>query len=121
MADLERLPAVGYVELRVFRDRALVDAKDAKLSDVGVVDDLEHVREDMLLWIRRRAKLGTGGAFALVEERRVALGRIRQQLHADVEQRLDPGAGPRANETHRHQMTLAQRFLEWRVQFLRRD
>ena len=119
--DLERLAAVADEELRVLGHRALVDAEDAELADERVDDHLEHVREHVLLRVRLRAELVDGVAFALVEERRVAFGRVRHQLDDDLEQLRDPGAGLRRHEAHRDQVALAQRLLERRVQLVRRD
>ena len=53
VADLERLLAVVDEQLRVLLHRALVDAEDAELADEGIVDDLEHVGDDVLLRIGR--------------------------------------------------------------------
>ena len=119
--DLERLAAVADEELRVLGDRALVDAEDAELADERIHHDLEHVREHVLLRIGLRAELGGGIALALVEQRRVAFGRIGRQLDEDVEQLGDAGAGARRHEAHRHEMAFAQRLLERRVQLLGRD
>ena len=57
VADLERLAAVADEKLRVLRDRALVDAEDAQLADERIHDDLEHVREHVLLGSGTDAKL----------------------------------------------------------------
>ena len=121
MADLERLAAVADEELRVLRHRALVDAEDAELAHERIDDDLEHMGEHVLLRIGLRAELGGRLPFALVEQRRIALGRIRRQLDQDVEQLGDAGAGLRRDEAHRDEMALAQRLLERRVQLLGRD
>ena len=51
--DLERLLAVVDEQLRVPLHRALVDAEDAELADEGIVDDLEHVGDDVRLRIGR--------------------------------------------------------------------
>ena len=75
MPDLERLSAVADEELRVLGDRALVHAEDAELADERIHDDLEHVREHVLLRIGLRSELGRRIAFALVEERRIAFRR----------------------------------------------
>ncbi len=74
-------------------DGALVDAEDAELADERVDDDLEHVREHVLLRIGLRAELLRRVAFALEEERRIALGRIRRELHEHVEQLRHAGPG----------------------------
>ena len=57
VADLERLAAVADEELRVAGDRALMDAEDAELADERIDDDLEHVREHVLLRVGLRAEL----------------------------------------------------------------
>ena len=49
--DLERLLAVVDEQLRVLLHRALVDAEDAELADERIVDDLEHVGDDVRLRI----------------------------------------------------------------------
>ena len=103
------------------RDRSLMDAKDAELADERVHHDLEHVREHVLLRIRLRTEFLGGVAFALVEQRRIALGRIRRELHEHVEQLGDARARLRGDEAHRHEMPFAQRLLERRVQLLGRD
>ncbi len=120
--DLEGLAAAADEQLRVLGDRALVHAEDAELADVRIDHDLEHVRQHVLL------RIGLGAEFldrlavdhlALVEERRVALGGIRQQLLEDVQQFGKAGAVARRHEAHRHQVALAQRLLERRVQLRR--
>ena len=122
MPDLERLAAVADEELGVLGDRALVHAEDAELADEGIDHDLEHVREHVLLRGRARERICCGRlALALVEERRVAFGRVGQQLDDDVEQLGHAGAGARRHEAHRDQMALAQRLLERRVQLLGLD
>ena len=47
MRNLERFFAVINEQLRVFLHRALIDAKDAELANEGIVDDLEHVSDDV--------------------------------------------------------------------------
>ena len=121
MADLERLAAVADEELRVARDRALVHAEDAELADERIHHDLEHVREHVLGRIGLRAELDRGRAFALGEERRIAFGRIGEELVEDLQQLAEPGAGARRNEAHGQQMALAQRLLERRMQLVRLD
>ena len=51
MADLEWFLAVVDQQLRIFFHRALINTKHAELADERVVDDLEHVGDDMLFWI----------------------------------------------------------------------
>ena len=119
--DLERLAALADVELRVARDGALVHAEDPELADERVHHDLEHVREHVLRRIGHRRELDGGIAFALREQRRIALGRIGQQPVEDLEQLGHAGAGPRRHEAHRHEVAFAQRLLERRVQLVRLD
>ncbi len=58
MPDLERLPALADEELCVLGHRALMDAEHAELADERVDDDLEHVRQHVLL------RIGLGVEFA---------------------------------------------------------
>jgi hypothetical protein len=53
---LNGLASVADVELRVLGHGALVHAEDAELADERVHDDLEHVREHVLLRIGLRAE-----------------------------------------------------------------
>ena len=99
MPDLEWLPAVADEELRVAGHRTLVHAEDAELADERVDDHLEDVREDVLLRIRLGAELGGGLALALVEQRRIALGRVRHQLDHDLQQFGDADAVARARRS----------------------
>ena len=91
------------------------------LADVGVDGDLEHVGDHVL------GRVGLGvhrlrvGAFALEELRRVAFGRVGQQLIDHVEQLGHAGAVARRDEADRDQVAFAQRLLERRVQFARVD
>ena len=121
MADLEALASLADVELRLLRHRALVHAEDAQLADERVHHDLEHVCEHVLLRIGHAAKFGGVVTFALDEQRRVALGRIGRELDEHVEQFGHARAGARGDEAHRHEVPVAQRLLERRVQLLRRD
>ncbi len=121
MADLERLASVADEKRSVAGHRSLIDAENAELADERVHHDLEHVRQHVLFRIGLRMELDGGLALALGEQRRVALGRIRQQLGEDVEQLGDAGAILGRHEAHRNQMPLAQRFLERRVQLLGLD
>ena len=74
--DLERLLAVVDEQLRVLLHRALVDAEDAELADEGIVDDLEHVGDDVRLPDRAAATIGCAVvAAALDEGRRIGLRR----------------------------------------------
>ena len=121
MPHLERLAAVADEELRVPGYRSLVHAEDAELADERVDDDLEHVREDVLLRIRFRPELLRRVAFALEEQRRVAFRRIRRELHQNVEELGDPGAGLRRDEADRNEMPFTQCLLEGRMQLIRFD
>jgi hypothetical protein len=81
VADLERTLAVADEELRVLADRSLMDAEDTDLADEGIADDLEDVRQHVLLrvWLGMEGFHRTAG-FAAVERRRVTLGRIGASL-----------------------------------------
>jgi hypothetical protein len=114
--DLERLLAVADVELRVRADRALVHAEHADLADEGVVPDLEHVREHVLLRIGFGTELLGLVALAAHEQRRVAFAGVRHVARDHVEQVLHARAGARRHEAHRHDVALAQRLLERLVQ-----
>jgi len=121
MADLEGFPAVADVELRVFRHRALVDTEDAELADEWVHHDLEHMREHVHLRIGLRAKLRRRIALPLVEERRISFRGAWRQLDEHVEQLGNSRTRLRRDEADRHEMAVAQRLLERRVKFVRRD
>ena len=121
MPDLEGLAAVAHEELSVLGHRALMDPEDAELAHERVHHDLEHVGEHVLLRVGFRAELARRVAFAFVEERRIAFGRIRGKPDEHVEQFGNAGAGLRRHETHRHEMTFTQRLFERRVQLVRRD
>jgi hypothetical protein len=49
VADLERTLGVADEELRILPDRSLMNAENADLADEGIADDLEDVRQDVLL------------------------------------------------------------------------
>ena len=124
MPDLERLAPAADEKLRVLGHRSLVHAEDAELADVGVDDDLEDMRQHVLLRVRFRAELLDRLAvddLALEEERRVAFGRIRQQSLEHLHEFIDAGAILRGDEAHRDQVALAQRLLERRMQLLGLD
>ena len=55
--DLERLALVANEELGVLGHGALIHTEDAELADERIHDDLEHVREHVLLRIGLRTKL----------------------------------------------------------------
>ena len=104
---------------------ALVHAEHAELADERVDDDLEDMREDVLLRVRLgvefRRRITRLSALALVEQRRVALQRIGRELDQHVQQLVDACTGARRREAHRNQMAFAQRLLERRVQLVGRD
>ena len=66
-------------------------------------------------------KLDRALAFALGEQRRVAFGRIGGELDEDVEQFRDARTGSRRDEAYGHEMPVAQRLLEWRMQLIGGD
>ena len=72
MRNLERLAPVTDEQLRVFGDRALVDAEDAHLADEWVHHDLEHMRKHMFLRIGLGTELDGVLAGAFVKQRRIA-------------------------------------------------
>ncbi len=121
MPDLEGLAAVAHEELRVLGDRALVNAEDAELAHERVHHDLEHVGEHVFLRIGLRPELRRRVAFPFVEQRWIAFSRIRRQLDEHVEKLGDARAGLCRHEAHRHEMAVAQRLLERRVQLIGRD
>jgi hypothetical protein len=74
------------------------------------------MRQHMLRRVGRGVHRHRGGAFAVQEVRRVAFGRVGQQLDDDVQQLGHAGAGACRHEAHRDQVALAQRLLQRRVQ-----
>jgi hypothetical protein len=119
VADLERLAPVVDEQLGVAADRALVDPEHAELADERVVDDLEHVGDDVPARVGMGIQRLLAVAVALEQLRRIGLGGIGEQPFGDLQQLPHAGAGARGDEAHRHQVALAQRFLEGIVQFLR--
>ena len=121
VVDLEGFAAVADVQQAALRHRALVHAEDAELADKGVGGDLEDMRQHML------ARVGLGmhqrrvGAFAVQEIRRVAFGRVGQQLDDHVQQLGHAGTGLGRDEAHRDQVAFAQRLLQRRMQLGRVD
>ena len=95
-------------------------AEHRDAADVRIDLDLEDVRERVLAGIGHRLQVGALAVARLGDDvgGRVALGRVRQQLHDHVEQLGDAGAGLRGSEHHRDEMALAQRALERLVQLL---
>ena len=124
MSDLERLAAIADEKLRVLGHRALVYAEHTELADVRIDDDLEYVGQHVLLWIGLGAELLDRLAIdhlALVEERGIAFGRIRQQALEHLDQFVDAGAIFGGDETHRNQVAITQRLFERRVQLFGLD
>ncbi len=115
------LRAVADEELRIARHGSLMHAEDAELADERIHDDLEHVREHVLARVGLGTEFDGIIAFALAEQRRIALRGIGRQLDEHVEQLGHAGAGARGHEAHRNEMALAQRLLERRMQLRRRD
>jgi len=113
MPDLERLAAVADEELRVAPDGALEHAEHRSLADERVDDDFEHVRDHVLLRIRRGADFNGGGDLAFIEGRRVAFGRVRHQPREHVEEFRHARAVACRYEAHRHEVTVAQRLLDF--------
>src|SRR5580698_5431156 len=83
--DFERLAPVTDIKLAIAPDRALMDAKHDHLADVRVHDDLEGVRQYMLVGNRFGAYDFLAAAGIAVEERRVALHGIGQEPDEHVE------------------------------------
>src|SRR5699024_6148546 len=112
VADLERLAPVVDEYLRVAAQRALVHAEHAQLAYERIVDDLEHVGDDV--FVRVGAGVGRSGRFAAPahERRRVAFGRGGQQALGQFQQRRHARTGARGHETDRHQVAFAQALLE---------
>ena len=112
---LDGLAALADVELHVRGQAPLVHAEHREAADVGIGLDLEDVREDVLAGIGNRREfldiaVAPGGCAHV--DRRIPLGRIRQQLDDDFEQLGDAGAGFGGGEDHGNQMPLAQCLLE---------
>ncbi len=114
---LERLAAAAHVELAALRHRALVHAEDAELADEGIGGDLEDMGQHMLAGVGLGMHQPGVLALAVQEVRRVAFGRVGQQLDDHVEQFGHAGAAARRDEAHRNQVALAQRLLQRRVKF----
>ena len=118
VAHLEWFLAVVDEQLGVAPHRALVDTEHAELAHEGIVDDLEHVGDDV------PGRIGFGGngcgvgAGTLDEGWRIAFLRIGRQALDQLQQFLDPGARACRDEAHRHQVPLAQALFEGVVQFL---
>ena len=106
--------ALADVELHVRGQPTLVNSKYRNAPDVGIGFDLEDVRECVLAGIgNRRQLLPLAAARRRAHiDRRIPLGRIRQQLDDDFQQLGNAGAGPGGSEDHRYQMPLAQCQLE---------
>ena len=95
MPDLERLLAVVDQQLRILLHRALIDTEHRELADERIVDDLEHVGDDVLFRIGHGLDRRCRRADALDERRRIAFLRVRQQFLHEVQQFLDASAGTR--------------------------
>ncbi|MCY1292398.1 hypothetical protein D9M70_416230 [compost metagenome] len=121
MAELEGLAAVADEQLHVALQGALVDAEDAELADEGVHHHLEHMGQHMALRVGLRAKGAGVLAFALEEQRRVALGRVGRQAGEDIEQFADAGTAAGRDEAQRDQVALAQGPLERCMELLGAD
>jgi hypothetical protein len=65
VADLERTLAIADEKLRILPDGSLMHAEDTDFADEGIADDLEDVRQHMLLRIRfgcERLRPGSPGS-----------------------------------------------------------
>ena len=93
MGDLDGLAGVADQELAVGGDTALVDAEDPQLAAEGVVDDLEHMGQDVQVGVRLDHHRGQAGAFALHEGGGIALRGVRHEAYQDLQQFRDTGAG----------------------------
>ena len=117
VGDLERPLAVADEKLGILPDRALMDAKNADLAQVGIGHHLEDVGQHVFGGIRLGLeRLGLVARLALVERRRITFGRVRRERGQHVQQFLDPGAGLGRGEQDGNQMPFAQRLLERRMQ-----
>ena len=96
-----------------------MDAEDSHLADERVHDDLEDVREDVLLRVGFRAKFF--GARSLEEQRWIAFLRIGRELDENFQQLGHAGAGSCRHKAHRHEMPLTQRLFERCMKLLRRN
>src|SRR5215210_7067289 len=115
VAGLDRLAAVADVELHVGSKAPLVHAENREASDVWISLDLEDVGENVTYGIRNRGELlnvAVAPRRCADIDRRIPLGRIRQQLDDDLQQLGDPGAGLGGGEDYGNQMPLAHCLLE---------
>jgi hypothetical protein len=121
MGHLEGFALFADIELGTLADGALMDAEGGDAADIGIDFDLEDMCQHMFGSIRL-GKQGLGFlAFALEEEGRIGFAGVGQQLDHDVEESLQAGAGLGGDETDWNQVAVAERFLERRMQLLRRD
>ncbi len=95
MADLECLFAVVDEQLGVLAHGALVDAEDRQLADERVIDDLEYIRDHVLLRIRFGKQGFRTRAAAFGERGRIAFARVGQEPGGESEQFLHTGATAR--------------------------
>src|SRR6185437_9886075 len=121
MCDLEGLARITHEKLGARPPGALVNAEDAELTDVWIDGDLEYVRDDVFVGVRRNSYPLSPLAGALDEDGRIALGRIRHEPRKDPQQVRDTRARLCRSETHRNEMALAQGLLKRVVELLRRD
>ena len=118
VVGLEGLARVPDEELARRRNPALMDAEDADLAAVGVVDDLEDVGDGVQRWVRTHLDWGHVRALALEEGRRVALAGVRHEARQDLQELRDTGTGLRRDEADGDQMGLAQGGFERVMQLL---
>jgi hypothetical protein len=92
--------------------RALVDPKEAELTEVGVSRDVEHAGEGSLARVVRVDEWSFVFAFADEERTRVALGRAGKVPDDGIEERFDPCAAQGIGKTHGNHVRLIHRTLE---------
>ena len=121
MPHLEGFAPIADVQLAVFRDRSLVDAKHPHLAHIRVDGDFEDMRDHVLGGVVVGVKFLRRRTLTFVELRRIAFRRIGQQQVDRVEQFGDTGAIACRNEQHRNQVPFAQRLFQRRMQLARID
>ncbi len=117
--DLDRFARIAHQQLHTGTNRALENAEDRKLAGIGVVDDLEHMRQNVSVRIRSGRDLALFAASP--EVRRVAFQRAGQQPLDEAQQLAAAGPGACRSEADRHQMAFTQCQLERIVQFFARN
>ena len=116
VADLHRLARIADVELGVPGHRAPMDPEYAELAHEGVDRNLEDVGDGRGVGVRRDLHRLVRG---VAERGTVPLPRAGHDLLDHVGELRDPDPRFRRGETHRDEMTLAQRPLERVVEPIR--